>query len=88
MFDQLVHEKKRFLFPVIVFLFVFYFTLPFTLAFFPEQMSMPAPYTAIPWAWIYAFGQFIMTWLLGWMYWRKAKRFDQLIDQMKQEVRQ
>lgn len=87
LFRQFVQEKKRFLLPAIVFLFVFYFSLPLTLAFFPQQMSATLPFINLSWGWLYAFAQFIMTWLLCWMYWHKAKHFDQLVERMQEENR-
>lgn len=85
LFYQLLKEKRRFLFSVIPFLIIFYFSLPLTIAFFPDQMNNSPPFINLPWSWLYAFAQFLVTWLLGLVYWQKAKRYDQLVEQMKQE---
>lgn len=64
---------------------IFYFLLPVSIGFFPDFMSQPR----IGWvslAWIYSFTQVGMTWLIGWVYWTKAKELDELIAEKKREA--
>lgn len=83
-FHQLMRVKKRFILPALLFLMLFYFCLPLTIWLFPKWMNETPAFVLVPWGWLYAFSQLFMTWLLGWLYWRKAKRFDRLVAQMKQ----
>lgn len=83
LFERLMREKKRFIIPCFLFLLLFYFCLPLSVCFFPEQMNVASPFFAMPWGWLYAFSQFVMTFLWGWLYWRKAKHFDLLVDRIK-----
>ncbi|WP_080845868.1 DUF485 domain-containing protein [Cytobacillus gottheilii] len=77
-FKQLIQQKKRFLAPLTIFFLVFYFTLPI-LTSYTTILNQPA-IGSITWTWVYAFAQFIMTWVLCMIYVRKAAKFDQDAD--------
>ncbi|TCS80801.1 DUF485 domain-containing protein [Tepidibacillus fermentans] len=79
-FKQLMAKKKSFIIPLSLFFFIFYFTLPVMTAY-SKVLNTPA-IGAINWAWLYAFGQFIMTWTLITIYTKKAETFDQIVDQI------
>lgn len=79
-------ERRSFLIIVTVLALVFYLALPFSLAFIPEKMQT-SPIGSLSWAWILAFLQVGMTWLIGWIYWVKAKQLDKLVAEMKREAR-
>lgn len=79
-FGQLMNEKKRFLVPLTIFFLVFYFMLPI-LTSYSTILNTPA-IGPITWTWVYAFAQFIMTWVLCMIYVRKATRFDQMADEI------
>lgn len=81
-FARFICKKKGFVVPILIFLMFFYFCLPLSVWFFPEQMTAAVPWLAMPWGWLYAFSQFIMTWALGWVYWRKAKAFDRFAERL------
>ncbi|WP_284139612.1 MULTISPECIES: DUF485 domain-containing protein [unclassified Virgibacillus] len=83
---KLIDKKKRFVLPMLVFLFAFYFMLPLSLAFFPDVMNSSSVVFQITWGWLYAFLQIPMTWIVGWLYCRNAKQLDQWIEERKQEV--
>ncbi|PWA08384.1 DUF485 domain-containing protein [Pueribacillus theae] len=85
-FHQVMQEKKQLVINLLAFLFVFYFSLPFSLAVFPTFMNKKIFDTGFTWAWLYAFLQIPLTWILGWIYYRKAKRLDQFVEQLKQEA--
>ncbi|MGV2788144.1 DUF485 domain-containing protein, partial [Clostridium perfringens] len=40
----------------------------------------------ITWAWVFAFAQFIMTWVLCILYSRKAAQFDRMVDDIKKDM--
>ncbi|OZU87557.1 hypothetical protein CIL03_15810 [Virgibacillus indicus] len=84
-FQKLMQEKKRFLIPALIFLLVFYFMLPLSLIFLPEAMNGTSFVAGITWGWLYAFLQLPMTWIMVWAYHIKSKRFDRLVEEIKQE---
>lgn len=78
-------ERRLFLIWLTILSIIFYLSLPIALAIIPEWMNT-SPIGSITWAWIYAFLQVIMTWIIGWIYWTKAKQLDKLVAQIKQEA--
>ncbi|WP_246625021.1 DUF485 domain-containing protein [Fictibacillus nanhaiensis] len=83
-FKQLMEEKKRFILPMTLFFLVFYFSLPVLTAY--SKVLNTKAIGDISWAWIFAFGQFIMTWSLCMIYSKKAKRFDELAEKVVNEM--
>ncbi len=80
-FVELLRQKRGFLVPMTVFFLVFYFLLPI-LTSFSTVLNTPA-IGPISWAWIFAFAQFAMTWVVCGIYsWRSAK-FDVLVEEIK-----
>lgn len=79
-FKQLLKEKKKFLVPLIIFFLVFYFMLPI-LTSYTTILNKPA-IGAITWTWVYAFAQFLMTWILCMIYVKRAARFDQSAEKI------
>nr|MBC9203375.1 DUF485 domain-containing protein [Paenibacillus sp. PL91] len=77
-------KKKRFIVPITVFFLAFYFTLPILTSYF--KVLNNAAIGSISWAWVFAFAQFIMTWVLCSLYSRKSVEFDNMCDQIKSEV--
>jgi uncharacterized membrane protein (DUF485 family) len=73
-FRTLMARKKRFILPMSLFFLSFYFILPI-LTSYTELLNRPAV-GAITWAWVFAAAQFIMTWALCMLYYRKAMVFD------------
>lgn len=84
-YTQLMREKKRFIVFTLSFAFLFYFMLPITLIFFPGAMNQSSFITGITWAWLYAFFQILMIWILGFFYHLKAKKIDRILENMAQE---
>ena len=89
-FKKLIQERKRFIIPLTIFFLVFYFMLP-VLTSYTTILSIPA-IGDISWAWIFAFAQFIMTWVLCTVYVKKSASFDrqskQLMDDMLEKERE
>ena len=81
----LIREKKRLIAPSMMLIFLFYFLLPLSLLFFPEVMNQHSVIPGVTWAWVYGFLQIPMTWVMGWMYHVKAKKFDQKIEEIIRE---
>ncbi len=83
-FQELLKRKKAFILPYSIFFFVFYFTLPIMTSYF-QVLNRPA-FGAITWAWVFAFAQFIMTWVLCIIYTKRSEEFDRMVEQIKQET--
>jgi uncharacterized membrane protein (DUF485 family) len=84
LYQKLLSEKKRFVIPATIFLLCFYFSLPLLTSYFPVWMNVPV-WGKISAAWILAFAQFIMTWLIGTLYLWKARRLDFLVSEIRRE---
>ncbi|MFD2614232.1 DUF485 domain-containing protein [Paenibacillus gansuensis] len=83
-FKLLMRRKKRFLFPMTAFFLIFYFLLP-VLTSYTDVLNEPA-LGPISWAWVFAFAQFVMTWTLCIVYSRKAARFDEDVERIREEA--
>ena len=83
-FQELVRSKKAFIVPATVFFLIFYFTLPILTAF-TTVLSAKA-FGPISWAYVYAFAQFVMTWVLSHLYLSRANKWDRLVDEARQEA--
>jgi uncharacterized membrane protein (DUF485 family) len=79
-FRTLLAEKKKFIIPVTIFFFCFYFALPILTSY--STILNNKFIGDITWAWVFAFLQFIMTWALCILYSKKAARFDQLAEEV------
>lgn len=77
-------ERRLFVLWISVLAIIFYLALPLSLAVIPHTMNKSTLF-GLSWAWVYAFLQILMTWLIGWIYWVKAKQLDMLVERMRQE---
>jgi uncharacterized membrane protein (DUF485 family) len=83
-FRELMRHKKRFIVPLSVFFFAFYFTLPI-LTSYTTVLNRTA-FGPVSWAWVFAFAQFVMTWVLCVLYSRKASSFDRLAQDVRKQA--
>jgi uncharacterized membrane protein (DUF485 family) len=83
-FKELMRKKKAFIIPATIFFLVFYFGLPI-LAAFTTVLNFNVV-GAITGAYVYAFAQFAMTWILMHLYVSRANRWDNIIDRARQEA--
>jgi uncharacterized membrane protein (DUF485 family) len=83
-FRELTQKRKAFILPATIFFFVFYFGLPFLTAF--TTVLDVNVIGAINLAWIYAFAQFAMTWILMHLYVSRANGWDGLVDRSRHEA--
>ena len=81
-FHRLLHEKRRFVVPATAFFIVYYFALPVLVGYFPGLMSrkVSGPLNI---AYLFALSQFLMAWVVAWLYVRAAERFDRLAAELK-----
>jgi uncharacterized membrane protein (DUF485 family) len=82
-FQELLSEKKKFIIPITIFFFSFYFALPILTSF--STILNNKFIGSITWAWVFAFLQFIMTWGLCMLYSKKAAKFDHLAEKVINE---
>ena len=79
---NLVRKKRQFIFPVFVFFFVYFFTLPILIGYAPKLMSTPilGPVTA---AYAFALSQFPAGWLIAALYLRASKKWDRQAKEIR-----
>lgn len=82
-FKQLTKARKKFIVPLTIFFLIFYFTLP-VLTSYTTFLNSHA-IGDISWAWIFAFAQFVMTWILCTVYVKKSASFDRKSKQIVEE---
>ncbi|WP_404454836.1 DUF485 domain-containing protein [Virgibacillus necropolis] len=82
-FKKLMSDRKKFIVPLTIFFLVFYFLLPI-LTSYTTFLNTPV-IGDISWVWLFAFSQFVMTWVLCTLYVRKAASFDKLADEIIDE---
>ena len=74
-FRALLGRKRRFVLPATIFFIVYYFALPVLVGYFPDFMARKV-WGALNIAYLFALSQFIMAWVLAFLYVRAAERFD------------
>lgn len=79
-FSDLISRKKKFIVPCTVFFLVFYFILPILTSY--STILNTTAIGDITWAWVFAIGQFIMTWTLLTIYMKKSAIFDKLAQEV------
>jgi uncharacterized membrane protein (DUF485 family) len=83
-FKELIRSKRAFIIPATIFFMVFYFGLPFLAAFTTVlNVRVLGPLSL---AYVYAFAQFAMTWILMHVYVSRANKWDVLVDQARHEA--
>jgi uncharacterized membrane protein (DUF485 family) len=83
-FKELVRQKRAFLVPTVVFSLLFFIALP-VLSIFTNVLDGKVM-GAITWAYLYAFAQFFLAWIVTFVYWRKAGRWDELARKARKEA--
>ncbi|MCU0796691.1 MAG: DUF485 domain-containing protein [Akkermansiaceae bacterium] len=74
-FHDLLAAKRRFIIPATIFFLLYYMALPVLIGYFPELMKRPF-IGKVNGAYAFAFSQFLMTFVLAWLYMRQARRWD------------
>ncbi|KAB7706594.1 DUF485 domain-containing protein [Bacillus aerolatus] len=77
-FRALLKKKKAFILPMTIFFLVFYFLLP-TLAAYTNILEAHA-FGGLTWAWVYALAQFVVVWVAGVIYIKKAQGYDSMAE--------
>lgn len=74
-FAELLAAKRRFIIPATIFFLVYYMALPVLIGYFPEMMKRPF-IGKVNGAYVFAFSQFLMTFILAALYMRRARQWD------------
>lgn len=80
-------ERRKFLVILTPIAVAFFLFLPISIGYFPNMMNQ-SPFGLFTYAWIFAFLQIAMTWLIGYLYWRKMKQLDEALLSQRQEDKQ
>ncbi|WP_244299723.1 DUF485 domain-containing protein [Rubrobacter xylanophilus] len=83
-FKELMKQKKAFIVPAMIFFVIFYFGLP-VLTGFTTLLDVQVV-GSISLAYLYAFAQFAMTWILMHLYLSRANRWDELVDRARRQA--
>ena len=83
-FQEYSRKRKAFLIPATIFFLLFFMGLPL-LAAFTTVLNGKAV-GPLTWAYIYGIAQFAMTWILMHVYVSQANKWDDLVEQARQEV--
>ena len=76
-FQEMLAAKRRFVIPATLFFVVYYFALPVLVGYAPEFMSQKV-WGPVNIAYLFALSQFFMAWILAFLYFRVAGRFDEM----------
>jgi uncharacterized membrane protein (DUF485 family) len=79
-FQKLMGRKKRFLVSATVFFLLYYFALPISAGF--SHFLNTRVFGAMNFAYLFALSQFLMAWVLAFLYVRHANRMDQLVEEI------
>jgi uncharacterized membrane protein (DUF485 family) len=86
-FRELVTKKKAFVVPATIFFLAWYFGFIILAGYAPDFMGREFITDGLTVGYVFALSQFVMTWVLGWMYLRRADRvFDPLAARARDAV--
>ena len=71
----MIARKTKFVVAATLFFLVYYFALPVLVGYWPELMKRRV-FGVVNVAYLFAFSQFFMAWILAYLYMRVAGRFD------------
>jgi uncharacterized membrane protein (DUF485 family) len=84
-FRELVKKKKAFVVPATIFFLAWYFGFIILAGYAPDFMGREFLTDGLTVGYVLALSQFVMTWVLGWMYLRRADNtFDPLAERARQ----
>lgn len=81
----IIRKKMRLLIFALAIALSFYFILPLSIIFIPNVMNRTSLFDPIPWAWFYAFLQFPLVWIFGWLYHRISRKMQGVIEKVHKE---
>src|ERR1051325_6498337 len=85
-FQALLAAKRRFIIPATIAFVVYYFALPILVGYAPKFMATPV-WGPVNLAYLFALSQFLVAWLIAWLYVRAAARFDRMAEKALEDHR-
>jgi uncharacterized membrane protein (DUF485 family) len=83
-FRELIRRRKAFVIPATIFFLAWYFGFIILAGYAPDFMGEEFITDGLTVGYMLALSQFVMTWVLGWWYLRKADRvFDPLAERAR-----
>jgi len=83
-FQHLLAIKKIFIVPAFLFFIVYYLLLPILVGYAPRLMSTRIVGT-VTLAYLFALSQFVVGWIIAWMYLKASSRFDKFVDDVLEQ---
>ena len=83
-YRELVAGKRRFVGIATALFVTSYFTLLLSVCYLPELMSVPLVYSLNA-AYLFALFQFLMVFLITWLYCARAARWDKLVELLRHD---
>jgi uncharacterized membrane protein (DUF485 family) len=80
-FQHLLAVKRSFVIPVFIFFLAYYLLLPVLVGYAPRLMSTRVV-GAVTLAYLFALSQFVVGWIIAWLYLRASSRFDKLVKDL------
>jgi uncharacterized membrane protein (DUF485 family) len=84
-FKGLLRSKKAFIIPTTIFFLIFYFALPLLAAY--TKVLHTEVIGSVTGAWVFAGLQFLLVWILGFIYVKKSEKYDNLAKSILQKYR-
>ena len=84
-FQDLLALKKVFIILAFIFFLAYYFLLPVLLGYAPRLMATRVVGT-VTLAYLFALSQFVMGWLIAWLYLKASAKFDALAQDILDKV--
>ncbi len=85
-FQGLVREKRNFIIPATIFFLVYYFGFLIIVGYFPALVDVDI-IGHINLAYLFALSQFVMAWVIVYLYVRRARTFDRLANAIVAKVK-
>jgi uncharacterized membrane protein (DUF485 family) len=80
-FQNLLAVKKAFIVPAFLFFLFYYLLLPILVGCAPKFMSTPV-IGSVTLAYLFALSQFVVGWIIAWLYLMASARSDKLVQDM------
>jgi uncharacterized membrane protein (DUF485 family) len=80
-YRRMMASKTKFVVAATLFFSIYYFALPVLVGYWPELMKRQV-IGVVNVAYLFAFSQFFMTWILAYLYMRMARRFDSMTEKI------
>ena len=83
-FQELHRKKSAFLWTLMLIAVIYYFLLPIGAAYFTDLFKVKV-WGVINFGYLFALSEFLMAWLIAFLYTRRAARFDAMADELVKE---